>query len=363
MNNSYFILLSLALLGLFNTNLTAQSNKIDHILDTPDEGIRFIVSDDSGNYSIDTSSIQSHPDDGHGIYLRVQASRLHSSNNLIIGQKGFVGIGLEDPCTKSIDIDALEDKGILFWVNNGLAVRADGQTDWDIPSDIRLKENVTDFTDGLEVIRQIDPISYEYNGKAGTIKGQKAIGISAQKMLKAAPYTVKRDGNKNAKKGTGFLSYNGTAVRYILINAVKELDNKQQESEEALKYEVETLQSEVIELSQTIEEFRTALQVLRPIDNKQTRSLQRGQAVLGQNIPNPFRNTSTINYRLADHTQEAHLKIFTTEGRFIQQINLDTAIKKGSVEITRFDLNGSGSYLYTLEIDGKIIESKKMTLK
>ena len=72
----------------------------------------------------------------------------------------------------------------------GSAFKSDGLSNWNIMSDKRLKKNIKHYKDGLNIIYQLEPVSYEYNGKVGTIDGAKGIGVIAQDLQKVAPHMV-----------------------------------------------------------------------------------------------------------------------------------------------------------------------------
>ena len=101
---------------------------------------------------------------------------------------------------------------------------------WTIASDERLKKDITSFTDGLNVILQINPVKYKYNGKAGMPIDQENIGILAQEIQKVAPYTVgifkyteSNSTDRNIPKNeTEYLSFNSHALTFVTINAIKE---------------------------------------------------------------------------------------------------------------------------------------------
>jgi hypothetical protein len=126
---------------------------------------------------------------------------------LRITSAGFVGVGTNNP-THLLHLGADD------------AVKPGGGN-WSSPSDRRLKKDISDFTDGLNVLSKIKPVSFRYNGTAGLPNdGKKYIGIIAQDMQEVAPYTIETflDNETN----TEYLNYNANAVTYILINAVKE---------------------------------------------------------------------------------------------------------------------------------------------
>ena len=82
------------------------------------------------------------------------------------------------------------------------------------------------------------------------------------------------------------------------------------------------------------------------------------EASLSQNIPNPFSNTTTINYSLPKTYSSAKIIITNRNGVALKQISLN-AKGKGSIKIDAATLS-SGAYQYTLYVDGKIIDTKRM---
>lgn len=88
-------------------------------------------------------------------------------------------------------------------------------------------------------------------------------------------------------------------------------------------------------------------------------NLKDGQSiVLEQNVPNPFAEQTSINYFLPDNTSKAQILFYNASGKLIQSVEL-TQKGKGSLTVFASDLS-NGIYTYTLVVDGKIIETKKM---
>jgi hypothetical protein len=86
-------------------------------------------------------------------------------------------------------------------------------------SDARLKNNITPFTDGLNVISKINPVQFYYNADAPFKTSIQQTGIIAQELEQVAPYMVE----KNKEAGYEDLrSVNNQAYTFLLINAVKE---------------------------------------------------------------------------------------------------------------------------------------------
>ncbi|MBX7241890.1 MAG: tail fiber domain-containing protein [Bacteroidia bacterium] len=117
----------------------------------------------------------------------------------------------------------------LQMLNNSAAKPTSGS--WTIASDKRLKEDVHPFKDGLNVLKQINPVYFRYNGKAKT-PNEYGIGVLAQDVKPVAPYMVGSfefiADSKDLANKEEYLSYNPDALHYITLNAVKELADVQE---------------------------------------------------------------------------------------------------------------------------------------
>jgi len=98
---------------------------------------------------------------------------------------------------------------------------------WTVTSDERVKTNITQYTKGLETILAINPVTYDYNGKAGfdsTSIGN--IGIIAQDVLNVIPESINTYHallNEDDEEKTELYNFDSHALTFILINAVKQL--------------------------------------------------------------------------------------------------------------------------------------------
>jgi hypothetical protein len=130
------------------------------------------------------------------------------------------------------------DSGFDLQLFNNSAAKPTGGS-WSVPSDARLKDDVNTFKDGLSVLRKIKPVYFRYNGKARTPNGEYGIGIIAQEMKEVAPYTIStfevNDKPSDLASIKEYYSYNPDALHYVTINAVKELDAKQNRMQEVHK--------------------------------------------------------------------------------------------------------------------------------
>jgi hypothetical protein len=131
---------------------------------------------------------------------------------------------------------------------------------WIATSDERLKKNIRAFEDGLDVVKQIRPVQFSYNGQGGIADDTSIfVGIIAQELKPVAPYMIGEftytapDGEKET-----YMDYDGTAMTYILINAVKEqqlMIQAQQDEIDALRRQLD----EQAEIRAHLERISTAL--------------------------------------------------------------------------------------------------------
>lgn len=72
---------------------------------------------------------------------------------------------------------------------------------------------------------RIRPVTYRYNGRGGSGYDDKKqhIGIIAQEVAAVAPYMVKTFEGTLDGKPAQLLNYDGHALPFLLVNAVKEL--------------------------------------------------------------------------------------------------------------------------------------------
>ncbi|MCB0432002.1 MAG: tail fiber domain-containing protein, partial [Mangrovimonas sp.] len=94
---------------------------------------------------------------------------------------------------------------------------------WTVASDARLKTNVHEFTDGLNLIDKINPVWFTYNGKAG-MPHETGVGTIAQELQKVAPYMVNEwtYQSEDGKTKEDYLGVDYGALDFVLINAIKE---------------------------------------------------------------------------------------------------------------------------------------------
>ena len=159
----------------------------------------------NGNLHIDAQS------NAHATYIN-----FFSQGHTILNENsGMVGIGTGSP-TQKLHV-------------NGNALKTLGGSLWVVPSDKRIKKNIKPFKDSLSLLKKVVPVWYNHNGKAGINDANENIGVIAQDIQKIFPYMIssyKAKLNKSDKKNSDLLTFNGSALKFVIINAVKELDKR-----------------------------------------------------------------------------------------------------------------------------------------
>jgi len=134
---------------------------------------------------------------------------------MTIKSSGNVGIGTTGP---SYQLQLSTDSAAKPTTNT-----------WTIASDSRIKTNVAAYTKGLAEIKQVNPVTYDYNGKGGIPAGPGGVSIIAQDLQPVFPEcvgTYRGKLNPEDAEETDIYNYNGHAITFALINATKELAAK-----------------------------------------------------------------------------------------------------------------------------------------
>jgi hypothetical protein len=110
-----------------------------------------------------------------------------------------------------------------------------GASSWGFSSDARLKTNIKDLSNGLDIITRLNPVSFNWKNEVGKTNKLR-FGLLAQDVLKVLPGIVDNNANPN-KEGIKYYGTNYGDLIPFLISAVKE----QQKEIEGLKEEVQQL--------------------------------------------------------------------------------------------------------------------------
>ncbi|HEY1870630.1 MAG TPA: tail fiber domain-containing protein, partial [Chitinophagaceae bacterium] len=297
----------------------------------------------------------------------------NGSNNTFIGQFANCGSGGHLTNATAIGNEANVTSNNHIVIGNSSVTSIGGFVNWSNLSDGRVKKNVRQNVPGLAFINKLQPITYNLNldaadkiialserkDKDGKIIQPSADEINARKAKEQIIYTgfIAQDVEKAAQD----LKYDFSGIdkpdnantlyglRYSefvvpLVKAVQELSGEN----DSLKSEIGNLKSEMEELKAMIVSSQST------VHSQQLSEI--ASASLLQNIPNPFSNTTTINYSIPQQFSSAKIIITDKNGNPLKQINL--ANNKGNVKIDAATLS-SGTYQYALYVDGRLIDSKQ----
>lgn len=227
-------------------------------------------------------------------------------------------------------------------------------------SDSTLKENICRIESPLNKLVQLN--GYEYNFKDEK-KGTKTIGyleegdceerrlgLIAQEVEQVFPGIVKTIPN-----GTKAIAYSDLTA--LLIEAIKE----QQYEIESLGRIVSSYQLDMLELKKKIEELNSSIyrEDVSPNAYPKTEN-SLGNARLFGNVPNPFESVTEISFEIPEDAQNVILILNDLNGFFIKTYTI-LQRGRGSVIINGDDMD-DGLYLYTLLIDNKVVDTKRMVL-
>jgi hypothetical protein len=302
-----------------------------------------------------------------GVYGSAYKSTAHS-NGRTYGVYGVAG-----NCTNENNFGVY---GSVIGSNTGFAVYADGRlrTTNDTPdkltsgtwagySDERLKKDIKPFGDGLDVIREVELVTYRFNGVGGIKDTSTFIGVIAQDVQKVAPYCVRStsivvDGEDVAPfqeniietitsdSGTQYvvkvMQYDMTGLIYAMLNAIKELDSTVTELQAQAPPTVTPTMSGAADIQVPVQQV----------------TLASGRAMLYQNAQNPAGNTTTINYYVAENAVNAEMIFYDSFGKELKRVAL-TNKGNASLDVNTTDL-AAGIYSYSLVVDGAVIDTLKM---
>ena len=170
---------------------------------------------------------------GTSIIFQNRAANVPTNVLTIAGNKATVNTTLTVN-TQLIVGPALPAAALPIPAGVVLAVNGDAQkwtgAAWVTVSDARLKKDITPFSEGLDKLLRINPVRFKYknvDGAYGCTKEQ--VGVLAQQIKPIFPYmidAVKGKINPDDEEETELLTMNSSALPFVIINAIKELNNR-----------------------------------------------------------------------------------------------------------------------------------------
>lgn len=261
-------------------------------------------------------------------------------------------------------------------IGNASVTSIGGYAAWSNLSDGRFKKEIEEDIPGLEFITRLRPVSYDLDrAKINSFLGKeqlkdndskqtspqdypREVGFVAQEveaLLKENSYT--RIGIETPQNDSDHYRIRYSEFVVPLVKGMQEQQEMLQEQQrliEVLQQQNETLQQRI----EALESVNTGKST-GSLQSKSTDNTFKG-AALTQNIPNPFDKTTTVKAVVPESVQSAKLVIYNLNGLELESYDLN---QRGNVSVAisggRFP---SGTYLYTLVADGKVMDTKKMIL-
>lgn len=243
-------------------------------------------------------------------------------------------------------------------------------------SDNMLKTNVDTISNASLIIKNLKPKSYYFdttNIYGMNFSSKKQYGFIAQDVETILPELVsstKKEAeldtaNNIVKPAVTFKTMNYNALFALLVKAMQE----QQKTIDSLKNKTSkqdsinnAVQAQIAALTSSVSSCcsNSSVRTTKPEEvNQLTIDLSdKDIIVLNQNVPNPFAEQTTITYNVPEKYGYAQIIFNTIEGKIIKAVDI-TKKGRGQLNVFASDLS-SGMYTYSLVVDGKIIDTKKM---
>ncbi len=270
-------------------------------------------------------------------------------------------------------------------------------------SDAKFKNNVQNITNATDIIEQLQPRTFNFNTTGYpymNFNTGNQYGFVAQEMISVLPDLVKNSIFRAEYDSVGnmihdtiqYKSLNYEGLIPIVVQAVKEMKSKNDSITDKLNDRIDSLRQVVItnntmllqkndSLRNVLNTFNTRLTTIEDrleecckghngngnhslLTNPNTENtteveLENVQAiVLDQNVPNPFAESTVITYFIPDNINYAQIVFTDNYGRIMKTVDIKTS-GAGMIKVYAANLS-SGTYTYSLMVDGKVVESKKM---
>ena len=245
-------------------------------------------------------------------------------------------------------------------------------------SDESLKVNVVDLENSLAKILELRGVTYDWS--PGAIDSLQLdhnthIGFIAQEVHEVDSLLTYTD-------DLDFLHVDYAKVVPVMVEAMQEMNDvieNQASTISDLEITVATQQNEINDLNARLTTLENCLSGILPFlcqmnhtmiaptqedVQEQLRShidieLNNARSiVLDQNVPNPFAETTTINFSIPESVQRAQIHFYDASGNLIKTVDINER-GEGKINVFAQDLS-SGVYTYSLVADGKHIASKRM---
>ncbi len=213
-----------------------------------------------------------------------------------------------------------------------------------ITSDRRFKKDLRPIDNVIEKINHLNGYNYEFdrdNFKEKRFDTERHIGLIAQEVKEVFPELVKQDAQ-------GYYAVNYDGMVPVLLEAIK----SQQKTINELNAKLDRI-NQVLGLKD-----QPADPGNENLNNMQVLLSDKDAIILNQNVPNPFADRTVITYNIPAVSGNAMIIFYDNSGKVLKSVKIETR-GMGSLTVFGDDLS-TGTYIYSLVVDGKTIETRKM---
>ena len=288
----------------------------------------------------------------------------------------------------AVGYDATTSASNSVAIGNSSVTSIGGYAPWTNFSDGRYKRNITQNVPGLAFINKLAPVTYtlDVNGietrlhaNRKSAKGPDGRQLPDPMANQAYQQAMKEKSQivytgfvaQDVEKAAQSVGYNFSGVdkpkddqsfyglRYSdfvvpLVKAAQELSRQN----DSLKSAVDSLTAANALLNSRVSQIEQHMGIGSNGEKSEVLSLS--SAKLFQNSPNPFSQSTLINYYVPQNTGVATLQITDMNGAAIKTVAVSGS-GYGQLRLQTDQLAG-GTYIYSLLVDGRLVDSKKMVV-
>jgi len=213
-------------------------------------------------------------------------------------------------------------------------------------SDQTLKNSITPIPNALNKIKNLNPVTYKWNTPSSPSMAGTHSGFIAQEVDTVIPHIV-HTGNNGLKS----IAYD-EIIPYIV--SAMQTQQKQIKTQDSL---IQVLTQNIASCCAN-NSARNGNNNSNQLNQLNIDLSDKDFIVLNQNQPNPFAEQTTITYNVPEKYGFAQLVFKTLDGKIIKTVDI-TKKGRGVVNVFANDLS-NGLYMYSLIVDGDVIDTKKM---
>jgi hypothetical protein len=274
--------------------------------------------------------------------------------------------------------------GLNIGSPNGINFAPANASAFNVLSDRRLKKGIKSIETGdassfMDQIRKIESATFWYKSEDKRNRVVPHIGVIAQSLPKALQVGVSETANgstDNMRLGVSLSDWLGLVTIGVkendqLLQQLKKENEKLKAENDLLQRKFEDLEKSVAknrrneQLESEVKELKSLVKALlatkenTKADNTYILPLEQ-KSFLSQNHPNPFHENTLVDYFIPTTVQRAYIKVTSLDGKELGKVLIQET-GRGQVNI-KANTYPQGTYYYSLVLDGKIFETKKMVL-